>query len=294
MFGSELWFVYSIFSALFGGLYVFMTKVAVERDYEGTLFNTVSSVISAAILICIAGFVDGYALLSVILFSLILLNATLYMVGNVVRYDALRCIDTAIFYPLYKTLSPIFVVFFGVLFFSEWFTLYETLGLLLSLTVPLLLISSNENGRQKNLHRGIKLLVVSAFLASVSATALKVASSYGVGIWLLSAYAHGLMVIVGVLMLLRKKTVSQIYEKTSTELSSSYALLTLLTAFFHTFSFVFFMMALKVGSISLVYTVQSLYILIPIILSIVFYDEHWNARKVAAIALSIVALGLLK
>ncbi len=39
---------------------------------------------------------------------------------------------------------------------------------------------------------------------------------------------------------------------------------------------------------------QFLYILIPIVLSIYLYQEHWNARKVIAITLSIVALYLLK
>ena len=48
------------------------------------------------------------------------------------------------------------------------------------------------------------------------------------------------------------------------------------------------------GSLGIVYTINSLYILIPITLSIMFYNEHWNLRKVTAIALSIAALWLLK
>jgi len=59
-------------------------------------------------------------------------------------------------------------------------------------------------------------------------------------------------------------------------------------------SFLFIMLAFAEGTLSIVYTVQSLYILIPIILSIIIYKEHWNARKVVAIILSIAALALLK
>jgi drug/metabolite transporter (DMT)-like permease len=48
------------------------------------------------------------------------------------------------------------------------------------------------------------------------------------------------------------------------------------------------------GPLAIVYTVHSLYILIPIVLSIIFFNEHWNMRKVAAIAASIAALVLLR
>ncbi len=47
------------------------------------------------------------------------------------------------------------------------------------------------------------------------------------------------------------------------------------------------------GPLGIVYTINSLYILPPIILAIIFYGEHWNLRKAVAIILSLVALALL-
>ncbi len=47
------------------------------------------------------------------------------------------------------------------------------------------------------------------------------------------------------------------------------------------------------GPLGIVYTITSIYILIPIILSIIIYKEHWNTQKVVAIVVSILALGLL-
>jgi drug/metabolite transporter (DMT)-like permease len=294
MFGLEPWFVYSIISAISGGAYIFATKVAVERGYDGTIFNTLGSLISAIFLIILTGFIAGYSVLAWAAVAFVGANAFFYMIGNIVRYDALGCIDTAIFYPLYKTLSPILVILAGIMLFGERFTLYEVVGLILSVTVPLLLVSSKENGRQRNLKRGLRLLVAAAFLAAVAAIMLKFAVSYADNIWQLSAVAHGLLVVVGIGILLRKKKPSELFNQSKMSPDKQYIFLIGLMGICHAFSFAFFMLAFASGPISLVYTIQSLYILIPIILSIIFYNEHWNFRKIIAIILSIAALGLLK
>jgi uncharacterized membrane protein len=44
------------------------------------------------------------------------------------------------------------------------------------------------------------------------------------------------------------------------------------------------------GSLSMVQTILSFYVLITIVLSIVIYHEHWDVQKALAIVLSVVAL----
>ncbi len=58
-------------------------------------------------------------------------------------------------------------------------------------------------------------------------------------------------------------------------------------------AFYLLLLAINGGDLSLVYSINAHYILIPIILSIWYYKEHWNTQKVIAIALSLVALVLL-
>jgi uncharacterized membrane protein len=53
------------------------------------------------------------------------------------------------------------------------------------------------------------------------------------------------------------------------------------------------MNAMSTGQVSLVYTIQAHYIVIPIILSVIYYKEHMDLRKFAAVVLSMVAIGLL-
>ncbi len=51
--------------------------------------------------------------------------------------------------------------------------------------------------------------------------------------------------------------------------------------------------ALLSGLVSIVYVIVAHYILIPIVLSVWWYGEHINFRKVAAIVLSLVAISVL-
>ena len=47
------------------------------------------------------------------------------------------------------------------------------------------------------------------------------------------------------------------------------------------------------GTLAVVQTIHSMYILIPIVLAIIFYNEYWNLQKAAAIVLSVVSLAFL-
>jgi multidrug transporter EmrE-like cation transporter len=64
---------------------------------------------------------------------------------------SLRNIDTVIFFPLYKTFSPILVTIISFFFFQEMLTMKEFFGILLGIAVPLMLITSHEEKRQTNL-----------------------------------------------------------------------------------------------------------------------------------------------
>ncbi len=294
MFGLELWFFYAVLSAAIAGIYVFTAKVAVERGYEGVLFNTASSAISAVILLVSTGLMVGYEYLSWLALFLVAINAITYMLSSVVRYEALKCIDTAIYYPLYKTVGPIFAIVAGVVIFSETFSDMEWLGLLLSLTVPLLLIGKKEDERQKNLKRGLWLLIVTCFLAAIAAVALKFGADLSTSVYMFAAVTHVVIFMTGIGLMLRKRSVSEIRHATAEAKTKQYFFLVLVSGVMHAASFLLFVLALANGTLSLVYTIQSLYILIPIVLSIIFYNEHWNFRKVIAIILSIVALWFLQ
>ncbi len=292
----ELWFIYAVASALFAGLFTFLQKIAVERGYSPALMNSysnaISSILALAVILLFFGF-GGAWKLGLLLGFFVGLTHT---IGAIFRMDALKYIDTAIFFPIYKTIAPVFILLVGMLAFGEDFTTLEWIGIALGITVPLLLLHKKENSRQKNLKKGI-LLLLFATLFSVARSGM---SKYGVDIFetvfLFMAVFQGFSAILGFgIYKLQKNGIKYIGEVTKHEVMNKQILIiSFISGVAEFFASATFLLALKGGLLGVVFTINSLYIVIPIILSIIIYKEHWNAFKVVAIVLSIVALAFLK
>ncbi len=288
----ELWFVLTIISAISGGLFVFLVKVGVERDYDVVLVNTVPMYFSALLLFVATFFWSDYSGFTLELFLYALASGLLYLIGNMIRHKGLQCIDTAIFYPIYKTLTPLLAVLFGILWLGERFTTTEVIGLGISILVPLFLVTNAEQSRQKNLIRGLQLLVLASLVALIVAAISKFGVDAVSNVWLFTAVAT-LATAIGATVLTIYKNRSKLDGSVLVSITPSFVGFSLFMGLFNAGGVGALFFAFLYGPFGIVYTIQSLYILIPIVLSIIFYNEHWNARKVAAIVLSIAALGLL-
>ena len=294
MFGLELWFVLAIISAVFGGLYIFSTKVAAERNYDVVLLSTATPFIAGVCFFVVTLSQGDFSGINSLVFFFVAVNAVLYFGVNVLRHYALQCIDTAIYYPIYKTLTPIVVIAAGVMLFHERFSLIEWVGLGLSLSVPLLLITHAEKGRQKDLWHGLRLLAITAFFAAIAAVAVKGGTEATENIWFYITLNDFGIALMGLLTLFYRNGKTPLKQRLKALQKKDFLWIMLWMSVTQVLSFASIVFAYDLGSVGVVYTVQSLYILIPIILSIIYYHEHWNARKVMAIVLSIAALGLLK
>ena len=60
------------------------------------------------------------------------------------------------------------------------------------------------------------------------------------------------------------------------------------------FGFYFLLSALKIGQLSLIFVIQSMSLLFPIVLSVIIYKEKTTARRLFGVILAIVALILIK
>jgi len=202
--------------------------------------------------------------------------------------------DSAIFLPLFKVLGPFVVIIFGIVFFSESFTFIEWMGLGVSLLVPLLLVSRAEKSRQNNLTLGLILIVICAVTSAIAAGLQKFATEIqSFPLWIVSLISLGILA----------SSLTQYLIKHRGELASSFIsqyspgvlYVALLRTVFAGGGFLLTLFAFVYGgSLGIVYTINSLYILLPIILAIIFYGEHWNFRKACAIILSVIALILLR
>lgn len=291
----ELWFILSLAAAIFAGLQIFTQKIGAIRGYNSSLINSYGSGISAFGGLCIAAVFEGFREISVPLVALSALNGTLYIVGQNFRMDALRYIDTTISLPLHKFISPLIALLIGVLFFKELLGISEWTGIFLGMIVPLILINRSEKIRQNNLVKGLIFISISALLGALAAAVSKEGTNLFASVLLFAAVSNVFATIVGVTLYVRRKKDVIANMPETHFFDPKLLLLAFIGGIITMFSYGTFIFAFAFGgALAIVYTIHSLYILIPIVLSIIFFNEHWNLRKVTAIALSLAAIVLMR
>lgn len=294
MFGLELWFAAAVVSSVGIGVYSYTHKIASMRGYNSALINSYGMGMSSSLLFITALFFDGLQTLTPIMAGVALAAGITFLISSNIRIDALRYLDATVALPIHKVVSPLFAIFLGIILFGEQFSVYEWAGLVFSLLTPILLISRHENGRQKHLIKGLILISLSAMGAAVVAYLNKLGADIFTSVLFYGAVANSLGTVIGVMQYkFRNKNKGGIVEVH--HFDGPMLKLVLVGSLAQYVGFSCFLLAFDWGgTLGIVYTINSLYILIPIILSIIFYNEHWNLRKIVAIILSIAALGLLR
>ncbi len=290
----ESWFLLALASALSGGVGAFTHKVVAVRGYDINVLNVVSSIISASgLFFCTWYFADFSSFWHLAtLFALI--GSVTYLLTLVFKIEALSVLDATIFFPLYKVAGPVLVLLIGVLVFAESFTVTQWVGLIMSFCIPLLLISASENKRQQNLKKGIIYVLLAASIGSVSIALFKYGIDISLNPWLFLLVSDLFLATASVGVLFKKHKTTTISYATQIVTSKTILLVCIMgiaqiiSASTMIFAFV------AGGTLSLVYVISSLYIIVPIALSLFIYQEHWNFRKLLAIVLSVAVLVLLK
>lgn len=290
----ELWFIFALGGAFFAGFSNFAFKVAAKRNYNSSLFSLYGGITSIVMIALALVIYSAPVADSAQIKWLALLAGMVAAVTGILKVVALRHIDSTIYFPLFKLVAPLMAIVFGIFIFSESFTSHEWLGMLLSLLVPLMLITKTEKGRQNNLVTGLVLVLVTGLVSSVTAAMYKFVIDTGVPV-LVALWFSAFGILFGSLLSFAyTKGVRTVIKVAIEETSFKLIFWGSLRAFLITIGFWFMLHAYTLGgTLALVQTIHSLYILIPIILAIIIYGEHWNIQKAVAIILSVVALALM-
>jgi len=288
----ELWFWAAVAGAVLAGLSNFCFKIAASRGYNAEIFSLYGGSISLVIAATGLWFFVPTQLDSAILIIVTIIAGAIATTGGIMKVYALQHIDTTIFFPLFKLLSPLLAIIAGLMFFGERFTYGEWFGIVLGLTVPLLLITKLEGARQKNLLAGLVLVGLTAATSATAAALNKYVIEAGLTEWETLWYSSW-GIFVGTLLIIVFKEVLFTTGRHIIAGTDRYLVFYgSLRASLICFSMLLVLYAYgNGGTLGIVQTIHSMYILIPIVLSIIFYHEHWNWQKVVAIILSIAALG---
>lgn len=282
----ELWIFYAILSALTAGFYSFVTKISAERNYNPakvTFYSFISSTILTMFLFPF-GYIDLQTF-TIIAITLIAINGVTFYIGIKTRIQSLRNIDSAIYFPLYKTLGPFLVLLVSLFMFNEVLEFYDWIGIILGITVPLLLLTRKEEKRQKNLKLGLIYLVIGTISTVISAWAAKSYMNLELNIFSFLILGQIIAASFGYLDIKVKRKVKIKTIDSGKEL----VFYSFILGLFNIITLYFYLNSLK-GNLAIAYTINSFSILVPIVLSIIIYKEHFNLRKALAVILSIAAI----
>jgi len=283
-------FYWTIAATVFGGIQLFFQKVVAQekRDsaFNGLMMYGVSGVAVFIFLFAYYGIPDEWRIIGIFALA----GGALHGLGNYIRIEALKYIDSVLYFPLNKVLGPLIVVVCGVVLLGDQLTTQEYVGIGTSFLVPLLLISSAEHQRQNNLRQGMIFVVLSTLFTSASILFTKQAVSYEAAVLFVLGIAQMAGAASSMAILLKQRGI-QFANCPALDRRDIY--LGLIAAVLGIFSTYTLITALSTGLVSLVYVIHAHYILIPIVLSVWWYKDHINLRKILAIAVSFLAIGLL-
>ncbi len=279
-------FVWALVATAFAGSQLFVQKIIAQerRDsaFSGVMMYGVSGVIALAIFLYQGTVPEEWQVIAFVCLA----AGAVHGVGNFVRLEALKYIDSVIYFPINKVLGPVLVVIGAVFLFGEALSTQQYIGIGLSLMVPLLLIGAGEHTRQNNLRGGLIYVVVSTALTSINVILTKEAlllTSDIMFIVVMSQIAG--VVFSGILMLKQRRTIGHLGPRD--------VLLGFLLGVLGLASYYTLLVAFSTGLLSIVYVIHAHYILIPIVLSVWWYKEHINLRKAVAVVVSCLAITVL-
>ena len=289
----QLWFWAAVTGMVLAGISNFGFKIAAKKGYDAEVFNLYGGIVSVifasiCLLVVRPEDVSGWGIVIITL-----LSGFVATTGGIMKVYALRHIDTTIFFPLFKLCSPFLAVIAGIVFFKESFTIPEWIGILLGLFIPLLLINKMEHTRQQNLVAGLIFVglvsLASALAAAMNKYAIDAGMSHWVALWY-TVFGSVIGTLIIILFKLRSATWRHLVAHSNKALISQAIFRSL---FISTSTLLIFYAYGHGGDLGIVQTIHSLYIIIPIVLAVLIYQEHINWKKALAVLLSILALAFL-
>ncbi|MBI4079674.1 DMT family transporter [Candidatus Kaiserbacteria bacterium] len=282
--------LWTLAGTVFAGIALFTQKIAAEEGRSAAFYGMLSYGTSGFFGIILLFFLTELPEQWLLIGIFGLAAGLIHGFANFVRIESLKYIDSVIFFPLNKLFGPLIVVIGAVWFFRESLTFIQYTGVALSLVVPLLLISSAEHHRQKDLMRGLRLLAISTFLSGLAILVTKQGFAYGTSVVLLLSTSQIAGTVASASILLRQHGAGMRMISHAGKRDVQLGIWSGVISFVSSYCL---FEAMSTGYVSLVYVIQAHYILIPIVLSVWWYKDHINFRKFAAVVVSFFAIALI-
>ena len=282
------WYVLSLISLLFMGTQRFLYKVSAEKKCNAA-WTTFSFMATVSILSWILFFLFDQSVQDVkFLLFIAFLNSSTFAFGTITHIEALKHIAVSVAYPIIR-LNVVVVVIFSILFFNDQPSFYQVIGIISAMAVIAILTMHTDSQKLSytNTRRGYILVFISFLCGSVASISSKFAAMYTNKIgFMATSYLIGTLFSFG---LAKNLETGQENPKHRDALIIGVAM-----GLINFVGFYAFLKALAIGPLSIIVSIAGMHFVIAILLSALIYKEKLAPLRVVGIALSIVAIFLLR
>lgn len=276
-----------------------MYKVAAMHNCQAhQIINKSAATISilsfGIILITGSEFVD---IKSLLFFAAI--NSAFFALGSIVKIKALERIPSSIVFPVSK-LNSVFLIVYALVLFNDKPTLSQWIGILISLSM-LVYISFNINDksnkvRVEHVNSNIQIIglifaVLAAFSTSISMLTGKFASTEVSKLnYIFISYTFVMLYtfIFNHTIFSKKLSFIDIATKRKTLVFG------IIIGILNFVGYFLVLNAFETGPLSLVQGISSNSFIIPIILSVIFFKENFDYKKMIVVGMAIISIILIK
>ena len=294
------WFGCTIIATCIYGVLNFMYKVATMHNCSShKILNTSAATVSilSLITIIISGseFNNSWNI-----FFFAIINSAFFALGSIVKMKSLERIPTSIAFPVTK-LDSVFLIIYSLFIFGDNPSFFQWIGIAISFSM-MAFISYNINDKDNSIKNddsqnskiqtiGLLLAVLAAFSTSISMLTGAFASKnvdkinyMFVSYTLVMVYTF---LINRVFYAKKSKAISQ-------EIKNKTYLFGIIIGILNFTGYFLVLNAFEVGPLSLIQGISSNAFIIPIILSLFFFNENLNYKKVIVIVMAIISILMIK
>lgn len=280
----ELWIIYVLISTILSGFSEFLNRLSVYKKLNSkrVIFYMRTSLLVSAIFYFI--FFGSFKQLTIYLIIICFVRTFFAVNKSVFQIEALKNVDSIMFFPIVKTLQIFIAFFIGMIFFNEFLSFNEIISIMMGFVVIFLLTNRSDIKKQKDFKVGLFFIFMFVSFISVSSSINKYIAEFNYDFGLFFLVSNILGFIYSYFLYgkdLKKQNVNHQFEEVL------YGLVIGLIAFF---SFNFLLIAHRSGDFVIITLIKSFSIFVPIFLSIVFLGEHLTWRKGLAFVFFVIFL----
>ena len=283
----EAWILYALIGAIFVGIVNFYSKIiaAQELNRNRIFIYSMFSMTVVSILFLIFNYQYSQITLLIIIISIIRVMAGLEK--QIFTVEALKHIESSLFFPIHK-ITHIFLAFLvWIFFFQEYLNWIELSAILLWIVVILLLTDKKSRNKQIDYKKWFLFLIISNLFLLIASSINKYIAYIDFDIW---TYMLITSLSGTIYLSLTKKDAFDTVDKDTKikELQMWFS-----RGLFSYIWFFFVVYALQDWPFALVQVLVVLSIFVPIILSVIVFNEKINFKKIIAFILLMIVIYLI-